>query len=113
MGMTGALKLRQIVENVERIVAIELMCAAQALEFRRPLQSSAQLERMHAAVRAVVPRLEQDRTLAPDIDALAAAVRKGAFNAWCDQHPSKERELHRVPRSSIYYEDNRGRRDGK
>ena len=80
MGMTGALKLRQIVENVERIVAIELMCGAQALEFRRPLKSSAQLERVHAAVRAVVPRLEQDRTLAPDIDALAAAVRKGAFN---------------------------------
>jgi histidine ammonia-lyase len=80
MGMTGALKLRQIVENVERIVAIELMCGAQALEFRRPLKSSAPLERMHAAVRAVVPRLEQDRTLAPDIDALATAVRKGAFN---------------------------------
>jgi histidine ammonia-lyase len=80
MGMTGALKLRQIVENVERIVAIELMCAAQALEFRRPLQSSPQLERMHAAVRAVVPRLEQDRVLAPDINALAAAVRNGAFN---------------------------------
>ncbi len=80
MGMTGALKLRQIVENAERIVAIELMCGVQALEFRRPLQSSAQLERVHAAVRAVVPRLEQDRTLAPDIDALAAAVRKGAFN---------------------------------
>ena len=79
MGMTGALKLRQIVENVERIVAIELMCAAQALEFRRPLQSSPRLERVHAGVRAVVPRLEQDRTLAPDIDALSAAVRAGAF----------------------------------
>jgi histidine ammonia-lyase len=80
MGMTGALKLRQIVENVERIVAIELMCAAQALEFRRPLHSSPQLERVHAAVRRVVPRLEQDRVLASDIDALAAAVRNGAFN---------------------------------
>ena len=80
MGMTGALKLRQIVENVERIVAIELMCAAQALEFRRPLESSPQLERMHAAVRAVVPRLEQDRVLAPDINALAGAVRNGVFD---------------------------------
>ena len=38
MGMTGALKLRQIVENAERIVAIELMCAAQGLEFRKPLK---------------------------------------------------------------------------
>jgi len=80
MGMTGALKLRQIVENAERIVAIELMCAAQALEFRRPLESSPQLERMHAAVRAVVPRLEQDRVLAPDINALAGAVRNGVFD---------------------------------
>jgi histidine ammonia-lyase len=84
MGMTGALKLRQIVEHAERIVAIELMCAAQALEFRRPLRSSAQLEGVHEAVRAVVPRLEQDRVLAGDIDALAGAVRAGAFNAWCD-----------------------------
>jgi histidine ammonia-lyase len=85
MGMTGALKLRQIVDNAERIVAIELMCAAQALEFRRPLKSSPQLENVHAAVRAVVPRLEQDRVLAYDIDALAGAVRMGALNAWCDQ----------------------------
>ena len=85
MGMTGALKLRQIVEHVERIVAIELMCAAQALEFRRPLRSSAKLEAVFESVRAVVPRLEQDRVLAGDIDALAGAVRAGAFNEWCDQ----------------------------
>ncbi|MGD0800441.1 MAG: histidine ammonia-lyase [Terracidiphilus sp.] len=83
MGMTGALKLRQIVENVERVVAIELMCAAQALEFRMPLQASREVERAHAAVRAVVPRLEQDRVLAPEIEALAAALRAGAFNTWC------------------------------
>jgi histidine ammonia-lyase len=85
MGMTGAIKLRQIVEHVERIVAIELMCAAQALEFRRPLRSSPQLERVHDAVRSVVPRLEQDRVLATDIDALAASVRSGAFNEWSNQ----------------------------
>lgn len=84
MGMTGALKLRTIVDNVERIVAIELMCAAQAIEFRRPLKSSPQLERAHDAVRTVVPRLEQDRMLAPDIDALAQAIKAGAFNPWAD-----------------------------
>jgi len=83
MGMTGALKLRQIVENVERVVAIELMCAAQGLEFRRPLKGSREVERAHAAVRAIVPRLEEDRILGPEIEALAAAVRTGAFNAWC------------------------------
>src|SRR6266702_1901893 len=85
MGMTGALKLRQIVEHAERIVAIELMCAAQALEYRRPLKSSQQLERANAAIRTVVPRLEQDRVLAPDIDGLATAIRVGRFDEWCDK----------------------------
>ncbi|MGO9319060.1 MAG: histidine ammonia-lyase [Terracidiphilus sp.] len=83
MGMTGALKLRQIVENVERVVGIELMCAAQGLEFRRPLLASREVERAHAVVREVVPRLDEDRVLARDIEAMAAAVRAGAFNAWC------------------------------
>ncbi len=83
MGMTGALKLRQIVDNAERVIAIELMCAAQGLEFRRPLRASREVERAHDAVRAIVPRLEQDRSLAPEIEALAAAIRAGAFNAWC------------------------------
>ena len=83
MGMTGALKLRQIVDHVERIVAIELMCAAQGLEFRKPLRPSTEVERACDAVRAVVPMLEHDRSLAPDIEALAAAVRAGKFNGWC------------------------------
>ena len=84
MGMTGAWKLRQIVEHAERIVGIELMCAAQGVEFRKPLHPSPQIESAYAAVRAVVPRLEQDRVLAPDIEAMAAAIRAGAFNAWCE-----------------------------
>jgi histidine ammonia-lyase len=83
MGMTGALKLRQIVEHAERIVAIEMMCAAQGLEFRRPLRPSREVERAYMAVRDVVPRLDRDRVLAPDIEALAAAVRAGNFDAWC------------------------------
>ena len=84
MGMTGAIKLRQIVEDAERILAIELMCAAQALEFRRPLKSSVEVERAYEAVRTVVPRLERDRVLAPDIDALAEAIRAGKLDARCE-----------------------------
>ena len=83
MGMTGALKLRQIVEHAERIVGIELMCAAQGLEFRRPLKAGVLVERAYAAVRGVVARLEQDRVLATDIDAVAGAVRGGVFDTWC------------------------------
>jgi histidine ammonia-lyase len=83
MGMTGALKLRQIVENAERVVGIELMCGAQALEFRRPLKSSAAVEGAYGAVRAVVTRLGEDRVLSGDMEAMARAVRSGAFRQWC------------------------------
>ncbi|MGA7857075.1 MAG: histidine ammonia-lyase [Terracidiphilus sp.] len=84
MGMTGALKLRQIVEHAERVVGIELMCAAQGLEFRRPLKAGREIESAYGAVREVVTRLEKDRTIAPDMDAMAAAVRAGKFDAWCE-----------------------------
>jgi histidine ammonia-lyase len=83
MGMTGALKLRQIEENAERVVGIELMCAAQALEFRRPLKSSAAVEGAYGAVRAVVARLGEDRVLSGDMEAMAQAVRSGVFREWC------------------------------
>ena len=83
MGMTGAVKLRAIVGNVEYVAAIELMSAAQGLDFRRPLQSSPAIEGAYRAVRAVVPRLDEDRPLSTDIEALAEALRAGAFNRWC------------------------------
>jgi histidine ammonia-lyase len=79
MGMTGALKLRQIVENVERVVAIELMCAAQGLECRLPLKPGIEVGSAYEAVRRVVTPLEQDRVLSGDMERLAAAVRGGSF----------------------------------
>jgi histidine ammonia-lyase len=84
MGMTAALKLRQVVGNIERIVAIELMCAAQGLEFRLPLRSSAALERARQTVRRVVPRLEEDRSLGAEIETLATVLRAGTFGEWCE-----------------------------
>ncbi len=83
MGMTAALKLRQIVENVEQVLAIELMCAAQGVEFRRPLKPSREVSRAHDAVRTIVAPLVKDRPLAPDIAALSEALAQGAFDAWC------------------------------
>jgi len=71
MGMTGALKLRQIVDNASCCLAIELMAAVEALEYRRPLKSSAKLEALHAEVRKIVPKLTEDRVLSGDIQALA------------------------------------------
>lgn len=79
MGMTAALKFREIVSNMERIVAIELLCAAQALEFRRPLTAGEGVEQAHAIIRQRVPKLEADRVLASDIEAVAQSIRDGEF----------------------------------
>jgi len=75
MGMTGALKLRQVTENLQLILAIEMMCAAQGLDYRLPLRPSPIVERAHAAIRAVVPHLDEDRIPAPDIEAVGRLIR--------------------------------------
>ena len=82
MGMTAALKLRQVVENAEMVLGIELMTAAQALEFRLPLKAAVSVEAARARVREFVAPLREDRVLAGDIMKLAAAIRGGAFDDW-------------------------------
>ncbi|HVG28599.1 MAG TPA: histidine ammonia-lyase [Pyrinomonadaceae bacterium] len=80
MGMTAALKLRSIVSNVEYVLAIELLCAAEGLEHRLPLKPGRGALRGYAAVRSHVPRFTRDRPLSADIEKLAAAVRRGEFD---------------------------------
>ena len=77
MGATAALKLRQQLDLAFRVVAVELLCAAQGLDFRRPLLAGRGVEQAHQAVRRVVPHLDVDRPPAPDIEALAEALRAG------------------------------------
>lgn len=74
MGMTAALKFRQVTENVARIVAIELMAAAEGLEHRRPLAPGRGVQRTYDRVRTLVPELLSDRALGPDIDRLFAQM---------------------------------------
>ncbi|MFN0124955.1 MAG: histidine ammonia-lyase [Blastocatellia bacterium] len=76
MGMTAALKLAQVVGNTEIILAIELMSAAQGLEFLKPLRPATRLRPVYERVRAVVPPLERDRQLSGDIEALVPLVRE-------------------------------------
>lgn len=80
MGMTAALKLRQIVANAELVLAIELMAAAEGIEYRAPLRSSEPVERARMLIRKYVPRVEADRSLSADIEKLQAAIRDGAFD---------------------------------
>ncbi|HET7275431.1 MAG TPA: histidine ammonia-lyase [Longimicrobiaceae bacterium] len=80
MGPSAARKARQVLRNTETVLGIELMCAAQALEFLQPLRPGHGVERAYAAVRSRIPSLAEDRVLAPDIEVAAEMVRDGKLN---------------------------------
>jgi histidine ammonia-lyase len=77
MGALAALKARTVVSSAARVIATELVCACQGLEFHRPLRTTPALERAVEDVRARVPRLVEDRSLAGELDRLAEALRTG------------------------------------
>ena len=79
MAMGAAWKARRVLRNLENILAIELMCGAQAIDFRAPLTPGRGVRMAHERVRAIVPRLEQDRVLSADISALMSAVSEMRF----------------------------------
>jgi histidine ammonia-lyase len=74
MGMTSALKFAHVVKNVETILAIELMCAAQGLEYLKPLRPGPLLARVYDRVRELVPALDRDMPLYGYIEALLPVV---------------------------------------
>jgi histidine ammonia-lyase len=79
MAMGAAWKARRVLRNLENILAIELMCGAQGIDFRAPLTPGRGVRIAHERVRAIVPRLENDRVLSTDISALASAVAEMRF----------------------------------
>lgn len=80
MSMGAAWKARRIAGNLRNVLAIELMCAAQAIDFRAPLTPGRGVREAHATVRSLVPSLKSDRVLSPDIEILADAIGDGRFN---------------------------------
>ena len=76
MGSNAATKLYRVVQNTERVLAIELFNAAQALEFRRPLKSSEPIEKWHSEYRKVVPFIENDTVMSPLIEASVKFIRE-------------------------------------
>ncbi|CAN5704671.1 histidine ammonia-lyase [soil metagenome] len=77
MGMAAARKALRSVDLFERVVAAELLAAAQGIEFRRPLGTSPLLERVHARIRERVPALDEDRPPSPDLEAVRELVVAG------------------------------------
>jgi histidine ammonia-lyase len=79
MAMGAAWKARRVLRNVENILAIELMCGAQGIDYRAPLKPGTGVRAAHERVRAIVPRLVGDRVLSADIAALRQAVSEQRF----------------------------------
>ncbi len=79
-GPRSAAKARRALELARNVVAIELLAAAEALEYHRPLRSSKPVEAAHRLIRSRVPRLTADRPPAPDIEAIASLIAQGRFS---------------------------------
>ncbi|HZN55686.1 MAG TPA: histidine ammonia-lyase [Candidatus Polarisedimenticolaceae bacterium] len=81
MGVHAARKAARIVEHAETVLAIELLAAAQALDFRKPLRAGRGADAAHRAFRRRVPSMERDRVLAPDIETARRAIVEGAIRS--------------------------------
>jgi histidine ammonia-lyase len=80
MATFAARRLQTMIANTAHILGIELLAAAQGIEFLRPLQSSAALEQTHALLRQHIAAMDQDRYLAPDMEHAATLVRNGELS---------------------------------
>ena len=81
MGSISALKLSRVLDNVTRVVAVELLCGAQAIDFHRPLEPGRGTKAAHAAVRAAVPFIQRDTSLTPHLATLEAGIAAGSILA--------------------------------
>ncbi|ORZ36273.1 histidase [Catenaria anguillulae PL171] len=96
MGGWSARKCLRVVENVEKVLAIELLAACQALEFHRPLKTTKPLEDVLALVRSVVPHYDQDRFMSPDIEAVHRLVKSGQVWNVVAEHLGEPKALEEV-----------------
>ena len=84
MATNAALRLAEMADNLATILSIELLCAAQGLDFHAPLRSSAAIEQAKGLVRGVAAHWDADRFMAPDMAAVKRLVQHGAFAALVD-----------------------------
>jgi len=80
MGMTGAIKLKRVVENTRNVLAIEAMAAAQAVDFLSPLLPSKRGQSAHAAIRTASPPIEKDRVMSGDFERISALLASGRLS---------------------------------
>ena len=84
MSMGAALKAERALHLATRVLAVEILCACQAIDLLAPLTTSQTLQHVHAHVRSIVPRLAGDRPPAPDIEAITNMIEDGSFESSCE-----------------------------
>ena len=82
MATHGARRLGPMNANLSRIIAIELMAAAEGIDFRRPLQSSPALEAAHATIRTLAAKRDEDREFSTDTEAVAGLIESGSLQGF-------------------------------
>ena len=87
-GPRSAAKAVRTVHLALSVVAIEMLCAAEAIEHHRPLRTGHRLEQAHERIRDAVPRLEDDRSPAPDIESIVGLIARGVFDDLLPEHES-------------------------
>jgi histidine ammonia-lyase len=102
MGSISGRKSLRIVKNLEKILAIELLCASQAFDFRRPLRSSPVLEECHGYIRRYIDHADQDRLFANDIKKAIKIIRNRSLKNICDQHLIPSNEDNRNATDSVF-----------
>jgi histidine ammonia-lyase len=81
MGVAAARKARAAAENLTDILVVELLCAAQALEFQAPLRAGRGTGAAYDLIRSVVPSRDDDRDMYPDLEAVRALIDDGSLEA--------------------------------
>ena len=79
MATFAARRLADMARNTAHIIGIELLCAAQGIDFHAPLTTSAPLQALHRQIRKDVPFYDRDRLLAPDLDIIGRRVLEGRY----------------------------------
>jgi histidine ammonia-lyase len=79
MGMTGAIKLKKILENTRNVLTIEALGFAQAVDFLRPLTSTPRVEKVYSSIRTAAAFMENDRVFTPDFESVADLIDSGAI----------------------------------
>lgn len=86
MGVTAGRKLHEVIENAKSVLAIELLCNTQALDFQRPLKSSLAIEEVHTLIRKHVEKIEDDRVFFKDINNIIKLISNGEIIQAAEKH---------------------------